>query len=194
MVKLGCELEKLDYKTRKCKLDLEFLNLCVENNVIPKFIQFRVANKEFRNSVAYRKCLKKLLQKEIINKKRRYKLLENDLKSVKDELLLSINLFDYNHVSNLFLVKNDKSLRSLQIIHSKKLLALTKGINNVGHDPKTVIFNFCKYKLTKQEESLLSKGLAFHPLKLNSQILCYHLNYYIKTLGWKKFLVKVLKC
>ena len=118
-----------------------------------------MANKEICNSVAYRKCLNKLLQREIINKKRRYRLLEKDLKSVIDELLLSINLFDYNHVCNLFLVKNNKSLRSHQKIRNKKLLALTKGINNVGHDPKTVIFNFSKYKLTKQEESLSSKDL-----------------------------------
>ena len=107
VVKLVCELEKLDYKTRKCKLDLEFLNLCVENNGIPKFIEFHVANKELRSSAAYRKCLNKLLQQEVINKKRRCRLLEKDLKSVKDELLLSINLFGYNHIFNLFLVKND---------------------------------------------------------------------------------------
>ena len=75
--------------------------------------------------------------------------------------MLSINFFHYNHVCNLFVVKNDKSLRFHQKIHSKNLLALTKGINVVGHDPKTVIFNFSKYKLTKQEESLLSKGLQF---------------------------------
>ena len=42
-----------------------------------------------------------------------------------------------------------------------KLVALAKGINNVGHDRKIIIFNFSKYKLTKQEESLLSEGLSF---------------------------------
>ena len=140
---------------------MKFLNLCVENNVIPKFIQFRVANKELQNSVACRKSLNKLLQQEVINKKQRYRLLEKDLKSVKDELILHINLFGYNHVCNLFLVKNDKPFRSHQKIHSKKLVVFTKRINNVGHDPKTVIFNFSKYKLTKQEKSLLSKGLQF---------------------------------
>ena len=65
MVKLVRDIEKLDFKTRKCKLDIEFLNLFVENKVIPKFIQFRVANKELRNSVAYRKCLNKLLKQEV---------------------------------------------------------------------------------------------------------------------------------
>ena len=62
---------------------------------------------------------------------------------------------------NFFLVKNDKSLRSHQKIHSMKLLAFTKGMNNVGHYPKTVIFSFCKFKLIKQEDSLLFKGLQF---------------------------------
>ena len=146
---------------RKCKLDLEFLNLCVESNIIPKFIQFRVANKELLNSVAYRKCLNKPFQKEIIKEKRRHRQLKKDLKSVKDVLLLSINFLDCSHVWNLFLVKNEKYFRSHQKINSKKLLALTKGINNVGQDPATLIFNFSKYKLTKQEDSLLSKSLQY---------------------------------
>ena len=84
VVKLVRELKNLDYKTRKCKFHLFFLNLSVDNNVIPKFIQFRVANKELRNSVAYKKCLNKLLQQEVVNKKRRYRLLEKNLKLVKD--------------------------------------------------------------------------------------------------------------
>ena len=90
-----------------------------------------------------------------------YSLIVNGFKvsdKKKKKLLLGIHLFDYNHVCNLFVVKNDKSLCSHQKIHSKKLLALNKGIKNVGHDTKTVIFIFCKYNLTKQEESLLSKG------------------------------------
>ena len=82
--------------------------------------------------------------------------------------MLSVNLFDYDHVWNFFLVKNDKSLLSHQKIHSKKLLALTKGISNVGHGPKAVFSNFLKYKLTKKGESLLSKGLpvAIPPNKI----------------------------
>ena len=67
VVKLVRDLEKLDFKRRKCKPDFESLNLCVEYKVIPKFIQFHVANKELRNSVAYRKYLNKLLQHEVIH-------------------------------------------------------------------------------------------------------------------------------
>ena len=81
---------------------------------------------------------------------------------MKDELLLSINLLDYNLVCNLFQVKNDKCLDShQQIQHSKELLALTKDINKVRHNPKIVIFNFSNYNRIKQKETLLSKGLQF---------------------------------
>ena len=58
MIKLVRELEKLDYNMRKFKLDLKFLNLFIENNVIPKFIQFRVANEELQNFVAHRIAFK----------------------------------------------------------------------------------------------------------------------------------------
>ena len=117
--------------------------------LLTKFIQLHVANTALRNSVVYRNCLNKLLQQEVISKKQRYRLLEKHLNSVKDDLLLSINLFDYNHVCNYLLIKNYKFLRSHQKIYSKKLVTLIKGINNVSHDPKTVIFSFSKYKLTK---------------------------------------------
>ena len=72
VVKLVRDLEKLD-----------FVNLSIINKVIPEFIQFRLANKELWNSVVYRKCLNRLLQQEIVNKKRRYRLLEKDVKPVK---------------------------------------------------------------------------------------------------------------
>ena len=95
-------------------------------------------------------------------------LAQKDLKSLNYELLLNINLFDYNHICNFFLSRismelswNNESLCSHQKVHSKKLLALTKDISTVSHDPKIVIFNFSKYNLTKQEKSLLSKGLQF---------------------------------
>ena len=45
IVKLVCKFEKVDFKRRKAALDLNFLQTCWSFNVIPKFFQFRVANK-----------------------------------------------------------------------------------------------------------------------------------------------------
>ena len=45
------KLEKLDYRLRKAELDLLFLCKCDDNNVIPNFLNFRLANSEISNSV-----------------------------------------------------------------------------------------------------------------------------------------------
>ena len=45
-VKLLTQIEKLDFKHRKILLDLNFLENCIKSNVTPKFLQFRLANKD----------------------------------------------------------------------------------------------------------------------------------------------------
>ena len=52
-VTLVRQFEKLDYKHRKLLLDLTFLENCTKNNVIPKFMQFCLANRDLRESSAY---------------------------------------------------------------------------------------------------------------------------------------------
>ena len=51
-VKLVRQFEKLDYKYRKLLLDLSFLENYIKNNVTPKFMQFRLANRDLRESSA----------------------------------------------------------------------------------------------------------------------------------------------
>ena len=58
-------LEKLDYKVRKCMLDIEFLQTCLENNLIPKFLRFKVTNSALRSSKAYKDCQLRLLKQEL---------------------------------------------------------------------------------------------------------------------------------
>ena len=65
------EFEKLDLKHRKVLLDIDFLNTCLKSNILPKFVQFRVSNKDLRNSTAYRQCQIKLFKQEISNKKKK---------------------------------------------------------------------------------------------------------------------------
>ena len=51
-----CKFEKNDYKLKKCHLDLRFLLECKKNNLIQKFLQFKLANRHLHNSVVYNKC------------------------------------------------------------------------------------------------------------------------------------------
>ena len=59
------EFEKLDFKYRKVLLDIDFLNTSntrLKKNMA-KCVQFRVSNKDLRNSMVYRQCQIKLLKR-----------------------------------------------------------------------------------------------------------------------------------
>ena len=47
------KFENFDYSLRKCKLDLTFLIACLQNNINPKFLNFRVSNSYLKSSRAY---------------------------------------------------------------------------------------------------------------------------------------------
>ena len=49
-------VEKLDFKLRKCKLDIEYLETCLKNGLVPKFLNFKVANSTLCNSKSYKDC------------------------------------------------------------------------------------------------------------------------------------------
>ena len=134
------EFEKLDFKYRKVLLDIDFLNTCFKNNIILKFVQFRVSNKNLRNSTVYRQCQIKLLQQEISHKKRNLRTLRRDLTSVRNELCLKLSFIDLNHVCNLFLSGNGKGILKHKQIQNKKLNNLrVTTLENSSHDPDKVI-------------------------------------------------------
>ncbi|XP_057292667.1 uncharacterized protein LOC130621400 [Hydractinia symbiolongicarpus] len=146
------------------KLDLEFLESCKVNNVTPNFLNFRVANRNLRNSTAYRKCQLALLDDEIKTKRSRLRVLENTPEILKRSLSETLHYIDFLHITTLFLVSNDRSIKRCYDTQQKKLHKLGNNETEhvkVGHDPNKVIFNFSSYKLSDSEKSLLCKGLNF---------------------------------
>ena len=69
ILKLVRKFAKTNIKHKKALLDLQFLKICEDHNVIPRFLLFKVANANFRTSMTYKQCQKKLLRNEIYNKK-----------------------------------------------------------------------------------------------------------------------------
>ena len=61
--------QKLELKLGKAKLDLLLLLSCKKRNVIIKFLWFKVANRNLKNSSAYRACQRKLLDEEVAQKR-----------------------------------------------------------------------------------------------------------------------------
>ena len=161
VVKDSGKFEKIDYALRKCKLDLLFSEACLENQVIPKFLNFRVNNLHLKTSRAYHACQLKLLREEISLKRSRMKSLEKDFNTRKRNLRGTLGIIDYTHVCCLFLNKNDRKLKNQQDIHSRKLFNLSVESSKTSHDPQKVIFNYSSHVLTESEKSLLCKGLNF---------------------------------
>ena len=128
-------------------------------------MQFRVANKSLQRSQAYQNCLNHLLLAEINNKKKNLKVLVNELSSVKGNLLRILNFLDFNHVCNVIVSNNKKSILKCRYTHKKKLRDLIPGYEvnptRFSHGSNKVIFKFSSYALTEYEKSLLCKGLRF---------------------------------
>ena len=157
--------ERLDFRYQKILVDLDFLDNCIRNYAVPKFVQFRVANKYLRNVSTYKQCQTKLLKQDISNKKRCARLLIKDVLSARNDLMwkLKVSLCgNFNHVCISFLLGNDKSLRKHQKIQNTKFGKLSEvSRESVSHGPERIIYNFSSHKLTELEKSVLSKGLQF---------------------------------
>ena len=165
VVKLVRRFGKLDFKHRKTALDLQFLKTCQDFKVTPKFLQFRVANGSLRQSQTYQTCKNWLLLEKIRVKKKNLKTLVRELATVKEELLHTLSFLDFNHVFNLIVSSNEKSILKCRHVQQKKLRNLTPGYKPEtsldSHDPERVIVNFSSHILSDSKKSLLCKGLRF---------------------------------
>ena len=165
VVKLCRRFEKLDFKHGKAALDLQFLKTCQEFKVTPKFLQFRVGNDSLRQAQTYQTCKKWFLLKEIRIRKKNLKTLVRELSAVKEELLRSVSFLDVNHVFNLIVSSNKKSILKCRQVQQKRLRNLIPGYKPEtsldSHDPEKVISNFSSHILSHSERSLLCKGPRF---------------------------------
>ena len=165
-LKLVRKFEKTDIKHKKALLDLQFLKICEDHHVIPKFLRFKVANSNLRSSSTYRRCQRKLLWEEVYNKRLVVSKLDKESKSLYNNVKSNLNLIDFHHVLNISLISNEKELEQIKFRHLPKLKNLIPDftwdhVPTYSHDPEKVIFNFSSYKLSFSDKYLLSKGLRF---------------------------------
>ena len=127
-VKIIRKLEKLDYRLRKTELDLQFLCKCDDYNVIPNFLNLRLANSHLKYSSTYRLCQLNLLREEIRQKKSTLRSLQKEFSSLKVPLQNEFNLIDFAHVSTVFFGINDKILKSKSSVQQTKFYKLLQEI------------------------------------------------------------------
>ena len=155
------KFEKLDFKIRKNEADLQFLQSCHQEGLTPKFFNFKLASSSLKHSRTYKQCQLMLLKEEIKTKSSIISKQKKDFEIVRDSIKQTVSLFDFTHLSCLFLVCNDSKLVKIKQVHYKKLHALGKD-NSIGaHAPDKVMFNYSSYKLSDIEKKVLVKGLNF---------------------------------
>ena len=92
-----------------------------------------------------------LLVAEINNKNKNLTVLVNELSSIKSNLLRILNFLDFNHVCNIIISNNEKSILKCKYTHKKKLSDLIPGYEvnptRFSHEPNKVIFDFSSYVL-----------------------------------------------
>ena len=163
------KLEKLDFRIGKARLDITFLETCIDNDVIPNFVKFRTPNRSLRKSKSYELCQRLLLNQELAIKKEKLAKDVEDLKCIKREISEFISSLDFLFISSLFLDGNYKALKQVEQVQNDKLSKILK--ESPKHEADDLIYNFSSHTLTSAQKSILMKGLNFSlpPKKLKSE-------------------------
>ena len=141
--------------------------MCHQDGLTLKILNLKLANSVLKHSKTY--CQSMLLKEEIKTKRSIISKRKKEFETVRNNIKKTVSLFDFAHLSCLFLVGNDSKLVKIKQVHYKKLHALDKDSSIGTHDPDKVIFDYSSHKLSNVEKNVLARGLNFAlpPVKLN---------------------------
>ena len=163
------KFEKANYKLKKCRADLSFLNECQLNKLYPNFLKFKLWKKDYSFDKACRNFQDHLLKLEIKSKTKEECRIKHDLDEVTDDLKQKVSWLDWNHLLCFVDRINDKKIDTVERVHQRKLFNLGLEKERETLDPDCVVFNFSTVRLSEQLKSVLARGLryAIPPNKLN---------------------------
>ena len=169
VLKFTRKYEKLHYKIRKLELDISFLEACVDNDLCPTFLRYKMSSKRLRHSESYTASKRLFLQEEITFKTADRIRLLKELENLNNEIRTVVSYIDWVHIRNTITMGNEKTLNKVKVVQNYKLSELMG--DELSHNPDDVIRNYSTYELSEVEKSLLVKGLNFAipPKKLKYQ-------------------------
>ena len=140
-LKLVRKVKKTNIKHKKALLDLQFLKISEDHNVIPNFLRFKVANSNLCSFSTYRRCERKFLWEEIYNKRLVVSKLDKESKSLYNNVKCNLYLIDFHHVINISLISNENELEQVKFKHLSKLKNLIPNftwdlVATSSHDPE----------------------------------------------------------
>ena len=118
------------FKIRKNEAVFDFLRSCQQNNIIPKFLYFKVTSSSLRFSWTYKQCQRQLLKQEIKEKVSIISKRKKEFTALKTVIKTKLSIMDFAHI---FLVGNDKKITKVKETHRKKLklACVVNGVVNL---------------------------------------------------------------
>ena len=183
--------------------DLNYLYQCKLNNLIPKFLQFKLANPELVHTRSYWKCQNILLKEEIYLKKKNIKYtsmkkehLCNELKNIFplvvmkkfdriiDEIRFEEEKYKYRthcrKFNNLLYVryKYQRKKENQRILLNDKPMNQMININNNDEIEPKLVWNLSNRDVTQEDRHVLEKGLSYNrPGRINHSEVISNVEY-----------------
>ena len=95
---------------QKNEADLDFLQSCQQNNLIPKFLNFKVASSSLRFSRTYKQCQRQLLKQETKEKISIISKLKKEFTALTKLIKNKLSTIDFARICWFFLVCNNKKI------------------------------------------------------------------------------------
>ena len=157
------KLKNVDLKTRKADCDKEFLHTCLNDDLTPKFVNFKLYRKDIRTTQRYRAFQKTVLNNEYTDKANKLEKLTNERNKIVLQLKNIVSILDFNHLVNFINSVNDNKVSKIQHTQNKKLFnsGLHHEVPVTRLNPQKLIFNYSDKILTPDEIETLSHFLKF---------------------------------
>ena len=154
------EIEREAKTITKLNADLDFLNICLNNQLLPKFLNFKLYDVTAQYEPSTVKFKEQLMTREIAKKNE--DLSRNNIKFGIKLVRFRQSVSGLRFYSAVFLLRRILKVYRNDILvkHNRKLKQLY-GSEVIWPEKQTNIINLSSYNLNDGERSLLNKGLNF---------------------------------
>ena len=114
MLKFIRTFEKLDFRLRKISADIESLNSCLENDLCPTFLRYKMSGKRLQNFESYKHSQRMFLKEEVTFTTVEKEKIIREIRKLEDDLRSVIGFTDWIHISNKFIKRNKRAIKQVE--------------------------------------------------------------------------------
>ena len=154
-ISLSRKYEKTQLCLLKTDLRLSFLQECINFQLIPKFLHFKIPNKDIFHKKTVLEFQISLLKKEKLKTLKTRDKTAYKLAKLADSIRLKVPWLTYHFLNHLIRKSNDKIIKSARVTQDRKIASLLRKQTPNAY----TITNLSNYRLSLAETWVLQFGL-----------------------------------